>query len=238
MNSYKFLFLIMLFALPLAGVAQEASTLPDEQQEVGQRNLDKKRWRNITKNLKYDTRPAKPPKERKQKTDPLNFKFGGNAAFAMKILIGALLAILLFFIIRSILGLNMPHNKKVNTVLSVEELEQLEENLHQVDLEKFIQRAIEQGNFALATRLYYLSILKELSLRNRIAWKKDKTNRDYLREMRSSPRYYDTFSDLTSIFERIWYGNVNLTRTDFQLIEPRFKLFLQKMEATSTVIIA
>lgn len=167
--------------------------------------------------------------------EPFDLKFGGNATLAMQVIIGLLLAVLLFFVLRSLFGLNNPRNKKINEILSVEELTQLEENLHQANLEDFIRRAIEQGNYTLAMRLYYLAILKELSLQERIEWKRDKTNRDYLREMRSSNIFND-FSDVTTIFERIWYGNIALSQTDFEQIEPQFKTLIHNIKASITSI--
>lgn len=235
MNIYKILFSLFILVLPVLSFAQESTLL--EKEEVQQRDFDKKQWEDITKKMHFETQQEKKIKDRQKKPGalPPSFEFGGNAAFSMKILIGILLAVLLFFIIRSLLGLNNPRNKKINAVLSIEELEQLEENLHQADLEDFIQRAIEQKNFTLATRLYYLAILKELSLRGRIDWKKDKTNRDYLREMRAATSFFPIFLELTNIFERIWYGNVDLSNADFQQIEPKFRSCLQKITATSTL---
>lgn len=238
MNFYKIVFYLSLIVmLPTLAMAQAAEpTLNEQPEEVQRRDFDKKQWQDITKNMRFDTEKERKLNAPKNNNPPPALSFGGNAAFVMKILIGILLTVLLFFIIRSLLGLSNPRNKKVSAVLSVEELEQLEAHLHQADLENFIQRAIEQGNFSLATRLYYLAILKELSLRGRIDWKKDKTNRDYLRELRSAPAFFNIFSDLTILFERIWYGNINLSYADFQQIEPKFRSLLQKITATSTVL--
>ena len=47
-----------------------------------------------------------------------------------------------------------------------------EEHIYESDLDRFIREATEQGNYALAIRLYYLAIIKELSLNRTILWKK------------------------------------------------------------------
>lgn len=237
MNLSKLIYCFFVVIIPILATAQEGEE-PYLQETIEQRDFDKTKWEQATKNLKYATDKQQRVKDKKadgREKDPFSLKFGGNASFTMKIIIGLLLAVLLFFVLRNLLGLNNPRNKKINEILSVEELTQLEENLHQANLDDFIRRAIEQGNYALAVRLYYLAILKELSLQARIEWKRDKTNRDYLREMRSSTVFND-FSDVTTIFERIWYGNIELSQPDFELIEPKFKTLIHRIQASTNPI--
>jgi len=238
MNLFKLIYCFFIVIIPILATAQEGEE-PYLQETIEQRDFDKNQWEQATKDLKYVTEKEQRTKEQKadgRGKEPFSFKFGGNASFTMKIIIGLLLAVLLFFVLRSLLGLNNPRDKKINEILSVEELTQLEENLHQANLDDFIRRAIEQGNYALAVRLYYLAILKELSLQERIEWKRDKTNRDYLREMRSSTVFND-FSDVTTIFERIWYGNIALSRLDFERIEPKFKTLIHSIKASTNPIV-
>ncbi|MFN7119677.1 MAG: DUF4129 domain-containing protein [Saprospiraceae bacterium] len=208
--------------------------------DVQRRDFEKKAWQRATQGIDYSEDVVK---ERKPKQNqpgenggnqrrPINF--GGNAAPILQAFIILLLVIALFFLIRSLLGLNTPKNKAIKPVLSVEELAQLEENLHQADLDDFIKRALAQENYALAIRLYYLAILKELSLKNIIIWKKDKTNREYLREMNRTPLAAD-FTDLTLIFERVWYGNIILQSQDFIIIEPKFKHFIQQINQITSL---
>lgn len=217
------------------------SVFAPAQEDVQPREFKKEEWQRATKGIDYSDDVIKERKP-KSKKDGANgnaqrpFKFGGNAAPVLKVLIVILLGVALFFLIRSLLGLNNPKNKVIKPVLSVEELAQLEENLHQADLEDFIRRALAEGNYALAVRLYYLAILKELSLKNLITWKKDKTNRDYLREMNRTPIAIP-FSEITLIFERIWYGNLDLQQPDFEQLEPKFKIFIHQIETITTPVL-
>lgn len=233
MKLSKIISCFFIIILPMLATAQEGEE-PYLQETIEQRDFDKTKWEQATKDLQYATEKERRTKERKadgRDKEPFSLKFGGNATLAMQIIIGLLLAALLFFVLRSLLGLNNPRNKKINEILSVEELTQLEENLYQANLDDFIRRAIEQGNYTLAVRLYYLAILKELSLQERIEWKRDKTNRDYLREMRSSNIFSD-FSDVTTIFERIWYGNIALSQPDFEQVEPKFRNLIQTIKTS------
>ena len=71
-------------------------------------------------------------------------------------------------------------------------------------------------------RLYYLAVLKELSLKELIKWKKDKTNGEYLRELAGS-RLFGTVQEVTLIFERVWYGKTAVQEEDFLQMEAKFK---------------
>jgi len=67
-----------------------------------------------------------------------------------------------------------------------------------------------------------------LSEKEAIVWSKEKTNRDYLREMRGH-RLGTQFRDVTRQYERVWYGNQPLTVEEFARLEPEFKAILEKI---------
>lgn len=209
--------------------------------EIQRRDFQQSEWRRATQGIDYsdDVMKESKPKEQPQGDRPAYdwSKFGGNAAPVLKVLSIILLVIALAFLIRSLLGLNQPRNRQVQPVLSVDELAQLDENLHTADLDDFIQRALAEGDFTLAIRLYYLAILKELSLQHIIIWKKDKTNRDYLREM-SRTKSAMEFSEITLLFERIRYGNVVLQQADYEQLEPKFKQFIRQIPTLSNPLAA
>jgi hypothetical protein len=102
--------------------------------------------------------------------------------------------------------------------------------LHETDLERFLRQALTDTDYRTAVRLYYLSILKQYSLREIISWKKDKTNNEYLTEVRRSnaPTYAD-FRAATLIFERVWYGEKVIEARDYAKIQPKFEQLLAKI---------
>jgi hypothetical protein len=69
-----------------------------------------------------------------------------------------------------------------------------------------------------------------LSAQRAITWRKNKTNRQYLQEMRSSKQYSE-FRILTLIFERVRYGGQQLDQGQFEQIKPGFQSFLQPNSA-------
>lgn len=119
-------------------------------------------------------------------------------------------------------GLNKPRSRKVGASELEVNLKNIEDNIHESNLEKFIQQAQTENNYNLAIRLYYLAIIKELSLAKVIRWKRDKTNRNYVQEVQGQ-EYLDAFKKLTTIFERGWYGNRTLNKIDYQRLQPQFE---------------
>ncbi len=158
---------------------------------------------------------------------------GGNAATFMKWLSFVLAAVALIFLLRGLLKLRSPKDKKIKTTLSVAQLAEVEKNIHAADFDDLIRQAIATKNFSLAIRLYYLSILKTLTQKNLIRWQPDKTNREYLREMQSSV-FFDNFREITAWFEYVWYGERTLSSEDFQQIAPKFRTLEQQINALST----
>ena len=104
-------------------------------------------------------------------------------------------------------------------------LDNLDEYLHETDLDRFLREALEKSDYPLAVRIYYLQIIKSLSEKNAIKWSREKTNRDYLRETREY-RLGESFRVATRAYERVWYGNQTLSATDYARLEPEFKNLL------------
>lgn len=154
----------------------------------------------------------------------------------------ALAVIVLAFIIANMVGAEgwslAPSSKRVqqaqNTIPIT--LENIEDNIYESDLDRFIREALEKENYAQAVRLYYLAIIKELSLKKWIRWKKDKTNRDYIREL-TNTNFQSGFRNVTRMFERVWYGKQNLSDSDFKAsVQPGLKDMLNNSQKASKKI--
>ncbi len=72
-----------------------------------------------------------------------------------------------------------------------------------------------KGDMRLAIRKGYIALLCELNDRKIVALARHKTNRDYLRDLRSKPDLAKNVSSLTYSFERHWYGSDTSTETDW-----------------------
>jgi hypothetical protein len=99
-----------------------------------------------------------------------------------------------------------------------------EEDIHQVDFDKLVSEAITNGQYRIAIRFLYLKSLKELSLKGLIRWKADKTNHDYINEMRASASG-KLFKDMTYLYDYAWYGHIDINENSFNRIKATFEQF-------------
>jgi hypothetical protein len=204
---------------------------------IEQHNVDKGQWKKAKEGIEYvDTKKEEPKKEEKKKEDESGSSFslpslslGVPAQIALFAIIIVVLLGVVYLLIASRLK-----NRNIGA-RDYTSLEDIEENLHESDLDKAIREALEKKNYKLAIRLYYLAIIKELSLRKWIQWKKEKTNLEYLREM--GPRtLYPSFREVTLTFEKAWYGDFEVMEAEYHQLSPQFKNFLDSINRSNEVI--
>jgi hypothetical protein len=105
-----------------------------------------------------------------------------------------------------------------------------EDNIETLDFDKVISDEIANSNYNKAVRYLYLKLLQGLTRNNLIVWQKEKTNRDYFRELLQSP-YSLEFRGITSSYEYVWYGKFPINRKDFDTIQQHFKEFFNRLNA-------
>ena len=99
-----------------------------------------------------------------------------------------------------------------------------DENIHGIDFDSMIQKFADEKNYRMALRYRFLRTLKYLSSNNVIEWHKEKTNRDYVKEIGNGHnRSY--FNELVNIFEYVWYGSFNIEKEYFDRMNERFASF-------------
>jgi len=87
--------------------------------------------------------------------------------------------------------------------------DEIEKNLHLVDFEKLIKEALKSGENRLAIRYHYLWLLKKMSEKEIIEWDVEKTNSDYLYEIKNA-KLKEDFAYLSYLYNNIWYGEFDL----------------------------
>ncbi|TCK66668.1 hypothetical protein DFQ05_1941 [Winogradskyella wandonensis] len=90
----------------------------------------------------------------------------------------------------------------------------VEEDIETVDFDKLINSALKENNYRLATRFLYLKSLKSLSSKGIIEWHYDKTNNDYLREIKSNDTK-SLFKRASYIYDYVWYGEFPIDEAGF-----------------------
>ena len=97
----------------------------------------------------------------------------------------------------------------------------LEEDIHQMDFRVLTEQTKKAENYRLAVRYYYLWLLKKLSEKEIIDWHWDKTNRDYLYEIKNDMLRKD-FEYLSYVYDYSWYGEFPLDSAAFAKAEKAF----------------
>jgi hypothetical protein len=90
------------------------------------------------------------------------------------------------------------------------------EDIHAVDFPTRIAEAEAAGDYRLAVRLGFLSVLKQLTDRGLLDWRPEKTNADYLAELPGGP-LHTAFRQVARQFEYAWYGELPLTAAHYDL---------------------
>ncbi|MEO8823623.1 MAG: hypothetical protein ABI366_08610 [Ginsengibacter sp.] len=107
-----------------------------------------------------------------------------------------------------------------------------EESIEELnELSKYDSLAYDAENkneFNLATRYLFLKTLKNLSDKGFIHFTSEKTNKDYLNEMRQH-YYFDQFRNLTRDYEYIWYGKFSIDEERYQQLKEDFSFFNKKV---------
>lgn len=116
--------------------------------------------------------------------------------------------------------------KKSPKDISVETIN-IEEQIHKVDFEKMLQPILRTEDYRLAIRYYYLWVLRRLSNAEVIKWHTDKTNADYLFEIKDQQLKKD-FEYLSYLYNNIWYGKFTLTSEEFLKAQEAFITLLNR----------
>lgn len=98
------------------------------------------------------------------------------------------------------------------------------EDIQEIDFDKRIAEEVARRDFRKAIRLYFLKVIKELNQHQLIHWKQDKTNTDYLKELKNGS-YYQQFAELSRLYEYIWYGDFKLDEENFLTVIQKFNQF-------------
>jgi len=145
----------------------------------------------------------------------------GALAVFLRIIPYILLAVLIFLLIRFFLKANsraLMHSQKNQSVVGLSEEENIIKN---ENIQELIKSAIAQKDYRLAIRYYYLSILKLMSHKEFIEWEIQKTNDDYIKELKET-NFNQSFVKITRLYDYIWYGNFSIDEPKFRRAETVF----------------
>lgn len=160
------------------------------------------------------------------------FSFGSSekTLSGLEILMKILAILVILFVVYMIVKIII--NKEGGWIFSksakkITVSEDEEENIHTLDFKTIITNSIFSKNYRLAVRYYYLWLLKSLTDKGKIEWDIEKTNGDYLNEIKDETLKKE-FQFLSYVYEYSWYGEFEIDNIDFSKIEASFLKLIAK----------
>lgn len=135
----------------------------------------------------------------------------------------------IFFAITQLLRMDLGHvfsRKRAGTSVAFEDVV---EDIAGMDFDLLIAEATAARDYRRAVRLLYLKTLKTLAANDLIDWQRDKTNHEYIDELRRAS-LRPPFTELTTLFEYIWYGDFPVDERIFDRTRIRFSRFEEALE--------
>jgi len=143
------------------------------------------------------------------------------ARYVFPILVSLILGFVIYKIINKL---------KINTTTIAENSDQ-EWNPNKIkksDMELKLEHAKQNENYREAIRIHYLYLLKELIRQQLIDWQPEKTNHDYLHELRLY-EHKTNFSECVRIFELVWYGEHIISKEYYYKLSKVFENYINKL---------
>ena len=98
------------------------------------------------------------------------------------------------------------------------------------ELESRLENALKNEVYREVIRIYFTMILQELIRLQLIKWRLEKTNQQYIYEVKNQILRAE-LRKCTRYFDIVWYGEYNIDRAKFEEIQPLFTRFIQTLKA-------
>lgn len=136
------------------------------------------------------------------------------------IIVGCFVAVIIWYLSLNDVGIF----RRKNVAVGAEEEALSADNIFEINYSRDIAKATAEGNYRLAVRLLFLQLLKNLSEKEIIHYKQDRTNFDYLLQLQQSA-YYSDFFRLARNYEYAWYGKFDMSKETFSAVKKDFENF-------------
>lgn len=138
-----------------------------------------------------------------------------------------LVLFLLYFLLKNF-NFNWEYFKTDKTKVILETTEDEILDTSEADLMYLIEKAKKEENWSIAIRFYYNFLLQKLREKDLIKWNKEKTNRDYLLEIKDDT-LKSQFSQLSYYFDWVYYGQFSIDKKNFLKAEEDFLKTIQTL---------
>ncbi|MBL7932033.1 MAG: hypothetical protein JNL60_09025, partial [Bacteroidia bacterium] len=187
--------------------------------------LKKEQWKEIVSGVDYTENFKKEePKKKEPQTSKEEYTSEATKQYFTDLKYFMYAAVIVILIIVIVVLARSTRKKPEIAIkpLSLDSVKEIEENVHEVDLDSLLQEALRTNNYRLALRLNFLIVVKLLSQKGKITWAKEKTNWEYHLEIRDK-LLADRFREIVISFESFWYGEHVLGENQYYQAEPLYK---------------
>lgn len=224
----KRLSLVLLFFLLgiLTTIAQNASVVHANDPAPAPK-IENKHWEQSIENIDYG-KVKKPAKIKEIDPHSTNANSTYSTHFGIeKLILATVIAILVIITILLLYQYFRTRNTPIAEVTKVREILKDDdiENIKQDELSNYLNHALANSDFRLAVRIKYLIILRQMADAGWIVVKREKTNYDYLRELKTRNEQH-AFKEVTLTYEFIWYGDIDVSKNEFSQINHSFENLL------------
>lgn len=207
----------------------------DQSELITPRNLDEESIKNFQEDREFQYIQEKQEKNWWQRfkewvgqkfSQLLEYIFGdyetsGLLAFILRVLPYIVLAGVLWAIVWLFIRYMPPVSNLSSKNTTEVRINEEEDIIKNADIQELIKKAIENKQYRLAVRYYYLQVLKELDQLHFITYENQKTNEEYSSEIQNQ-QLNTYFKKTTRIYNFIWYGDFSVSESDFQLAQKNF----------------
>jgi len=156
------------------------------------------------------------------KTDPN--KVANYTTNTLRVVGIIIVALVLYILINFLLGKqgNLffgKRNKKIKI-----NAEDIHENIHEINFPEQIANYENKAEYRYAIRYHFLHLLKQLTDKKIIDWNPEKTNHDYIIELKNQSQKQD-FRKLAHIYDYVWYGEFQLDESNYNTFKNQFKAY-------------
>jgi hypothetical protein len=222
--------LIVILVLCTAPMFGQMERSGDAEEQAPATKIEKADWEKSIENLDYGK--TKTPKKEKDEIQPdINYSTSFSGSVGIKnIVLGIVIAVLAIIIILVIIQFMKTRDIAVEELTRVREILKDEdiEHFEQDELSIYLTRAIASSDFRLAVRIQYLMIIRQMADAGWITVKREKTNFDYLRELKNRNEH-QAFKDVTLSYEFIWYGDVSVSQNEYSVMTQSFDSLLKSI---------
>lgn len=120
-------------------------------------------------------------------------------------------------------------NKNGNSSFVIEDEQPEEAALRAANLKEALDDALSRGDYRQAFRIRYLEVLQQMVLNNIIDYRKERTNMEYLRQIKD-PSVHQLFKTLTLYFEEVWYGEMTADKAAFNRMSEVFTSIMRAID--------